>query len=255
MIKTILITGATAGIGKATAERFASEGHRLMINGRRKWRLEEIAASLQRDHNVEVLPLCFDVRDRAGVESALGSLPGEWQRIDILVNNAGLAAGLDPVQDASADDWDTMVDTNVKGLLYVSEAVVPLMIRQGHGHIFNIGSIAGRDVYPKGSVYCATKFAVDALTRGMRIDLLAHGIKVTLVSPGAVRTEFSLVRFKGDAERAEKVYRGYEPLQAEDVAEVIHYISTLPNRVNINDILIMPQAQANATTFHKIQTI
>lgn len=255
MIKTILITGATAGIGKATAERFAAEGHRLMINGRRKWRLEEIAASLKRDHNVEVLPLCFDVRDRAGVESALGSLPGEWQRIDILVNNAGLAAGLDPVQDASADDWDTMVDTNVKGLLYVSEAVVPLMIRQGHGHIFNIGSIAGRDVYPKGSVYCATKFAVDALTRGMRIDLLAHGIKVTLVSPGAVRTEFSLVRFKGDAERAEKVYRGYEPLQAEDVAEVIHYISTLPNRVNINDILIMPQAQANATTFHKIQTI
>lgn len=255
MIKTILITGATAGIGKATAERFAAEGHRLMINGRRKWRLEEIAASLKRDHNVEVLPLCFDVRDRAGVESALGSLPGEWQRIDILVNNAGLAAGLDPVQDASADDWDTMVDTNVKGLLYVSEAVVPLMIRQGHGHIFNIGSIAGRDVYPKGSVYCATKFAVDALTRGMRIDLLAHGIKVTLVSPGAVRTEFSLVRFKGDAERAEKVYRGYEPLQAEDVAEVVHYISTLPNRVNINDILIMPQAQANATTFHKIQTI
>lgn len=252
MVKTILITGATAGIGKATATCFARDRHRLIIIGRRHELLEKIAETLRQDFNAEVLPLTLDVRERAEVETVLGNLPQPWSRIDILVNNAGLAAGLDPVQDASLDDWDAMIDTNVKGLLYVSRAIIPGMVRQGHGHIFNIGSIAGREVYPKGNVYCATKYAVDALTQGMRIDLLPHGIKVTQVSPGATETEFSIVRFKGDVERAARVYQGYEPLQADDIADIIHFISTLPDRVNVNDILVMPQAQANATTFHKI---
>ncbi|MBW6460987.1 MAG: SDR family oxidoreductase [Bacteroidales bacterium] len=252
MKKTVLITGATAGIGKATAYRFAAENHRVIITGRRKALLEKVAVDLRDKFQAEVLPLAFDVRDRSAVEQHLGNLPDDWKAIDILVNNAGLAAGLDPVHEANPGDWDLMIDTNVKGLLYVSKVIIPIMVRQGHGHIFNIGSIAGKEVYPKGSVYCATKHAVDALTRGMRMDLLPHGIKVTQIAPGATETEFSLVRFKGDRERAEKVYKGYEPLEGEDVAEIIHFISILPERVNVNDILIMPMAQASATIFHKM---
>jgi 3-hydroxy acid dehydrogenase/malonic semialdehyde reductase len=252
MPKTILITGATAGIGKATAYRFAKEGHRLILTGRRKEKLKEIKADLEANYNAEVVILDFDIRKREDTETKVGSLEGSWRKIDILVNNAGLAAGLDPVDIASPDDWDTMIDTNIKGLLYISSVIIPWMKEQGSGHIFNVGSIAGKEVYHRGSVYSATKHAVDALTKGMRIDLLPYGIKITQISPGAVETEFSIVRFKGDTERAKQVYKGYEPLQGEDVAEVIHYISTLPARVNVNDILIMPQAQANATTFHKI---
>ena len=251
MPKTILITGATSGIGKATAYRFAKENYRLILTGRRDELLGDIAADLKGKFHAEVLPLSFDIRKKAEVEKSLEDIPEEWKKIDILVNNAGLAAGLDPVDLASTDDWDTMIDTNIKGLLYISRKVIPWMIGQGSGHIFNIGSIAGKEVYPKGSVYSATKHAVDALSKGMRIDLLPYGIKVTQVSPGAVETEFSNVRFKGDLERASMVYKGYEPLQGDDIAGIIHFISTLPARVNVNDILVMPQAQANATTFHK----
>ncbi len=251
MPKTILITGATSGIGKATAYRFAKENYRLILTGRRKELLGNIAADLKGKFDAEVMPLSFDIRKKPEVEKSLEDLPEEWKKIDILVNNAGLAAGLDPVELASTDDWDTMIDTNIKGLLYISRKVIPWMIGQGSGHIFNIGSIAGKEVYPKGSVYSATKHAVDALSKGMRIDLLPYGIKVTQVSPGAVETEFSNVRFKRDLERASQVYKGYEPLQGDDIAEIIHFISTLPARVNVNDILVMPQAQANATTFHK----
>jgi len=251
MPKTILITGATSGIGKATTYRFAKENYRLILTGRRDELLGDIAADLKGKFHAEVLPLSFDIRKKAEVEKSLEDLPEEWKNIDILVNNAGLAACLDPVDLASTDDWDTMIDTNVKGLLYISRKVIPWMIGQGRGHIFNIGSIAGKEVYPKGSVYSATKHAVDALSKGMRIDLLPYGIKVTQVSPGAVETGFSNVRFKGDLERASMVYKGYEPLQGDDIAGIIHFISTLPARVNVNDILVMPQAQANATTFHK----
>lgn len=251
-MKTILITGATAGIGKATAYRFAQEHHRLIIIGRRKELLQGIAGDIRNKFKIEVLPLDFDIRIKKEVEKNLDGMPPEWKNIDILINNAGLAAGLDPVHTASTDDWDTMIDTNIKGLLYVSRKIIPWMIGQGSGHIFNVGSIAGKEVYPKGSVYCATKHAVDALTKGMRIDLLPYGIKVTQISPGAVETEFSNVRFRGDTERAKLVYKGYEPLKGEDVAEVIHFISGLPQRMNVNDIVVMPQAQANATTFNKM---
>jgi 3-hydroxy acid dehydrogenase / malonic semialdehyde reductase len=252
MTRTILITGATSGIGEATAFRFAKEEYRLILTGRRKERLTKIAAELQEKFLAEVYLLSFDIRKRAEVEKSLDSLPDEWKKIDILVNNAGLAAGLDPVNLASTDDWDTMIDTNIKGLLYISRKIIPWMIAQGSGHIFNIGSIAGKEVYPKGNVYSATKHAVDALTKGMRLDLLQYGIKVTQICPGAVETEFSNVRFKGDLERASLVYKGFEPLQGNDIAEIIQFISTLPARVNVNDILVMPQAQANVTTFHKI---
>jgi NADP-dependent 3-hydroxy acid dehydrogenase YdfG len=251
MKKIILITGATAGIGKATAYRFATAKYNLILTGRRIELLESVGEDLRQKFNVEVITLCFDIRNKSEVESNLENLPGDWKQIDILVNNAGLAAGLDPVDTANTDDWDTMIDTNVKGLLYVSRKIIPWMKEQGRGHIFNIGSIAGKEVYPRGSVYCASKHAVDALTKGMRIDLLPYGIKVTQISPGAVETEFSMVRFKGDEERAKMVYKGYEPLHGEDVADVIYFISTLPSRVNVNDILVMPQAQANATTFNK----
>ncbi len=251
MPKTILITGATSGIGKATAYRFAAENHRLIITARRGDLLQEIAADIKSKFITEIFPLPFDIRKKEEVVRSLEGLPADWKNIDILVNNAGLAAGLDPVDTASIDDWDNMIDTNIKGLLYVSHVIIPWMVKQGSGHIFNIGSIAGKEVYPKGSVYAATKHAVDALTKGMRIDLLPHGIKVTQISPGAVETGFSAVRFKGDLERAKQVYKGYEPLLGEDVAEIIHFISTLPGRVNVNDILVMPQAQANATTFYK----
>ncbi|RLD35140.1 MAG: NAD(P)-dependent oxidoreductase [Bacteroidetes bacterium] len=251
MNKIALITGATSGIGRACARRFASEGHDLIITGRRKERLDKLSSELKEKYNINILPLNFDVRMREKVSEAIASLPDKWKEIDILINNAGLAAGLNPVQKGVIDDWEQMIDTNIKGLLYMTRAIAPLMIQQGHGHIINIGSIAGKEVYPNGNVYCATKHAVDALTKGIRIDLVHHGIRVSQIAPGAVETEFSEVRFKGDTEKAGQVYKGYEPLHAEDIAEVTYYVTTLPAHVTINDLVIMPTAQASATVMHK----
>ena len=242
------ITGATAGIGQASAELFAKNGYNIIITGRRKERLDAFAAQLKADHNVDVLPLNFDVRDLEQVEAAIASIPAEWRKINVLVNNAGLAAGLNSIQEGAIGDWERMIDTNIKGLLYMTRNLAPIMIENRFGHIVNIGSIAGKEVYANGNVYCATKHAVDALSKAMRIDLLPHNIKVTAVNPGMVETEFSLVRFNGDDERAKNVYKGLEPLRAEDIAETIYWIATRPAHVNINDILIMPAAQANATT-------
>jgi 3-hydroxy acid dehydrogenase / malonic semialdehyde reductase len=251
MSKTVLITGATSGIGEATARLFAQKGCRLILTGRREDRLNEVSDKIKILHKVEVLPLCFDVRKFAEVKQAIESIPGEWTKIDILVNNAGLAAGLSPIQEGSFDDWEQMIDTNIKGLLYVTRLIVPGMIKNGHGHIVNIGSIAGKEAYANGNVYCATKSAVDALTKSMRIDLVQHGIKVTQIAPGAIETEFSLVRFKGDSQRAASVYKGFEPLHAGDIADAIWYVTSLPAHVTINDLVIMPTAQANATTIHR----
>ncbi len=253
MKKIILITGATSGFGKATAEIFAHNGHDLIITGRRGNLLEELSARLKNEYKVEVLPLCFDVRIRADVEKAIFGLPEKWKKIDVLVNNAGLASGLSPIQEGDYDDWEKMIDTNVKGLLYMTRTVAPMMIANGKGHIVNVGSIAGKETYPNGNVYCATKYAVDSLTKGMRIDLLTHGIKVTQVAPGAADTEFSVVRFHGDKQRADNVYKGFQPLKPEDVASVIYYVTTLPDHVNINDLVIMPTAQASSMHFDKKQ--
>ena len=250
MYPIALITGATSGIGEATACKLAEEGYDLILTGRRKTRLTQLKNKLEQ-LNVRLLPLCFDLRDEQSVNEALASLPKEWRAIDLLVNNAGMAAGLEAVQEGNIDDWNRMIDTNVKGLLYVTRAVTPGMIERGRGHIINIGSIAGKEVYPNGNVYCATKHAVDALTKGMRIDLLPHGIKVGQICPGAVETEFSLVRFHGDADRAKKVYEGFESLVAGDIAACIHFMVTRPPHVNINDMVVMPTAQANSTLFHK----
>jgi 3-hydroxy acid dehydrogenase/malonic semialdehyde reductase len=246
MSKIALITGATAGIGEACARIFAREGYNLILTGRRLDRLEKLAHHLNDKYNVEVAVSSFDVRNRDEVVENLEALPAEWKKVNILVNNAGLSQGLDPIQNGSYDDWDTMIDTNVKGLLYVSRVVSNWMISNGNGHIINLGSIAGKEVYANGNVYCATKHAVDALNKGMRIDLLPHGIKVTAVHPGAVETEFSEVRFKGDKERAKKVYEGFEPLVADDIAETIWFVASRPAHVNINDLVIMPTAQATA---------
>lgn len=251
MRKITLITGATSGIGLACAQRFAKEGHNLIITGRRKERLNAIAIKLQQEHDVQVLPICFDITSNQEVIDAIESLPQEWKVIEILVNNAGLAAGLNPLQGGVIDDWEQMINTNIKGLLYISRVVTPMMIGQGFGHVINIGSIAGKEVYPNGNVYCATKHAVDALSKSMRIDLVTHGIRVTQIAPGAVETEFSEVRFKGNKERAKSVYNGYIPLHADDVAEVTYYVTTMPKHVNINDLVIMPTAQASATVFNK----
>ena len=249
----ILITGATSGFGEATARRFAAEGWRIIITGRRKERLEALRKELEGLHGTVEGPavvhvLHFDVRDHDAVVHALASLPPAWQAIDVLVNNAGLAAGLDPIQDGRLDDWERMLDTNVKGLLHVSRAVIPGLIARGRGHIINIGSTAGKEVYPKGNVYCASKHAVDALTKGMRQDLLPHGIKVTQVAPGMAETEFSVVRFHGDEARAKQVYQGLQPLRPEDIAELVHYVTTLPPHVCVNDLVVTPTAQANSTT-------
>jgi 3-hydroxy acid dehydrogenase / malonic semialdehyde reductase len=244
--KTALITGATSGFGKAIATLFAQNGCRVIINGRRKDRLDVLAEKLQKDFSADVLVLPFDVRHFDEVKSAIESLPVEWRMIDILVNNAGLAQGLSDIQDGSLDDWETMIDTNVKGLLYVTKAVAPLMIERKQGHIINIGSIAGKEVYPKGNVYCATKHAVDALSKSMRIDLLPHNIKVTAINPGLAETEFSIVRFKGDEQRAKQVYEGLTPLYAEDIAELAWFAVTRPAHVNINDMSVTPTAQATA---------
>jgi 3-hydroxy acid dehydrogenase/malonic semialdehyde reductase len=251
MSKTVFITGATSGFGAACATIFAENGHRIILNGRRTDRLEHIAADLQQRFGTQCQLLPFDVRDRAAVSSAIEGLPEAWRDIDILINNAGLALGRDLFQDASLDDWDAMLDTNVKGLLYVSRAVVPGMLSRRKGHIINLGSVAGKEVYERGNVYCASKFAVDALNRSMRIDLLAGGIKVTSINPGAAETEFSLVRFKGDADTAKSVYKGFQPLSPRDVAEVIYYTTTLPAHVCINDLVLTCTAQADAIYFHK----
>ncbi len=252
MQKTIFITGATSGFGKACAYAFAMDHHRLIITGRRLDRLEKEAGILREKYSIEVLTLNFDVRDRKGVQLAVESIPAGWRNIDILVNNAGLAAGSDPLQDGNIDDWEAMIDTNVKGLLYVTKNIFPLLLQSECPHIVNLGSIAGKEVYPNGNVYCATKFAVDALTRGMRIDMLSHGIKVTQVAPGAAETEFSQVRFKGDMNAAADVYKGFTPLQAEDIAAAVIWITGLPAHVNINDMVIMPTAQASPRNIHKI---
>jgi NADP-dependent 3-hydroxy acid dehydrogenase YdfG len=251
MKKIVFVTGATAGFGKAIAEIFSKNGYDIIINGRRKERLNELEKEL-RKNGADVLQLAFDVRDKQAVKQAVESLSGKWQNITILVNNAGLAQGLNLIQDGEIEDWDTMIDTNVKGLLYVSRAVMPLLIKTGNAHVFNIGSIAGKEVYQKGNVYCATKHAVDAITKAMRIDMLEHGIKVTGICPGAAETEFSLVRYKGDAEKAKNVYNGFTPLYAEDIAEIVYFAATRPAHVCINDIVITPTAQANAMYIHKV---
>ncbi len=241
------ITGATSGFGKATAELFAKNGYNVVITGRRKERLMELSAYLKSTYKVEVLYLNFDIRHLKEVEAAVNSLTPEWKKINVLVNNAGLAVGLNPIQEGVIDDWERMIDTNIKGLLYITRNLAPIMIDNGYGHIINIGSIAGKEVYANGNVYCATKHAVDALSKGMRIDLLQHNIKVTAIHPGMVETEFSIVRFKGDEERAKNVYKGVKPLSADDIAETIYWVASRPEHVNINDIIIMPTAQANPT--------
>lgn len=252
MHKIILITGATSGFGKAIALKFAKEGHNLIITGRRKELLNELTKKLIDKYNVEVLPLNFDVRKLAEVKKAISSLHGKWKNIDVLVNNAGLAVGLNPIHEGVIDDWERMIDTNVKGLLYMTRFVSPLMVARKHGHVINIGSVAGKEVYAKGNVYCGSKFAVDAITKGTRIDLLPYNIKVTHIAPGASDTEFSVVRFKGDQEMADNVYKGYKPLDPADVADEVYYVTTLPEHVNINDLVIMPTAQASTMHFHKM---
>jgi len=246
-----VITGATSGIGKAIAFQLAGQEYDLILTGRRKKLLDEISQTLASEFGIRVLPLCFDIRKREETEKYLGHLPPEWQDVDVLINNAGLAAGFHPIHEGDIADWEQMIDTNIKGLLYATRFIAPLMTARRAGHIVNISSIAGKEVYPNGNVYCATKHAVEGLTRGMRIDLLPYGIKVTSVSPGAVETEFSLVRFKGDEKRAKEVYKGYQPLKAEDVAEAVWFALSRPPHVNINDILIMPAAQANAVFFDR----
>lgn len=249
MSKTVLITGATSGIGKATAELFAIKNFNLVLCGRRQDRLDDLSKDLGKQ--TKVYTLNFDARDRNAVIDAINSLPHGFSAIDILINNAGNAHGLDPIESGNLDDWDTMLDINVKGLLYVSKAVIPKMIEQKSGHIINIGSTAGKEVYPKGNVYCASKHAVDALTKGMRIDLNQYGIRVGAVNPGAVETEFSNVRFKGDDEKAANVYKGFQPLVAQDIAETLLFVVTRPPHVNIADLIVTPTAQASATIWKK----
>jgi hypothetical protein len=252
MKKIVLITGATSGFGAAIARKFAENGHSLIITGRREALLDELTKELIKSWNVEVFPLVFDVRKHKQVEEAIETLPENWRKIDILINNAGLAVGLDPIHKGVVEDWDRMIDTNIKGLLYMTRSVAPLMVARNQGHIINIGSVAGKEVYPMGNVYSGSKFAVDAISKSSRIDLLTHNIKVTHIAPGAANTEFSLVRFKGDKQRAEMVYNGFTPLTANDVANVVFYVTTLPAHVNINELVLMPTAQASAVNFHKI---
>jgi len=250
MNNIILITGATSGFGKAIAEKFAANKWNCIITGRRKERLQQVADNLCL-HDIRVLPLVFDVQQRDEVFKHIQNLPDEWKAIDILVNNAGLALGRDSFDKASLDDWETMIDTNVKGLLYASKAVLPYMIAQGKGHIINIGSTAGKEVYMNGNVYCASKHAVDAISKAQRMDLLPYKIKVTVIHPGAAETEFSIVRFKGDEEKSKAVYEGYKPLHAEDIAEICYYCATLPSHVCINDLVVTCTAQANSFYTHK----
>ena len=250
MDKIALITGATSGIGKATAIKLAEAGYSLIITGRRGERLEALAKELAAK-GVQALPLQFDVRRQDEVRDAIAGLPAEWQAIDVLVNNAGLAVGASPIQDGIIDDWERMVDTNVKGLLYVTHEVIPLMIKRHQGHIVNLASVAGKEVYPGGNVYCATKHAVDALSKAMRVDLLKHNIKVTNIAPGMVETEFSIVRYKGDTQAADNVYKGITPLTGDDIADTIVFAVTRPAHVCLNDIQIMPTAQANSRNVNR----
>ncbi len=245
--RTVLITGASSGIGEATARAFAAAGARLVLAARRADRIEALAAELEAAHGTGSHSIQLDVRHAGVVTRMLEDLPAEWAEIDVLVNNAGLSRGLEKLHEGDISDWDEMVDTNVKGLLYVTRAVVPGMVARGRGHVINIGSIAGHEVYPGGAVYCATKFAVAAITRGLRIDLLGTPVRVTTIDPGMVETEFSLVRFHGDGERAAKVYEGMQPLTAEDVADAILYAATRPPHVNVDEVLMMATAQASAT--------
>ena len=251
MDKIILITGATSGFGKAMAEKFAAGGWNCIITGRRADRLDALAKELQSQYTIQTLSLVFDVQDREAVFTSLSNLPTAWQQIDVLVNNAGLALGRDSFENANLDDWDTMIDTNVKGMMYVTKAVLPYMTTRKKGHIINMGSVAGKEVYKDGNGYCASKYAVDALSRSMRIDLLQHKIKVTAIHPGAAETEFALVRFKGDASKAKQVYDGFTPLYAEDIANIAFYCANLPEHVCINDLVVTCTAQADAIYFHK----
>jgi hypothetical protein len=251
MNKIVLITGATAGIGKACAVKFASAKFNIIITGRRNERLIELKNQLEKEFVIEVLSLCFDVQNRQAVADAFTNLPERWQKIDVLINNAGLALGKDSFEDADMDDWETMLNTNVHGLLYVSKAVLPFMLAQKKGHIINIGSVAGKEVYEKGNVYCASKFAVDAITKAMRIDLLKNNIKVTGIHPGAVETEFSIVRFKGDDKTAQAAYDGLTPLTAADIADTVFYCVNLPDHVCINDLVITCTQQAGTYYFNK----
>jgi len=250
MMKTVFITGATSGFGEACAELFAQNGHRIIMTGRRQERLDALASKL-RNLGTQVLPLCFDVKEKSAVNNAFSTLPSDWQTIDILINNAGLASGMGHLQDGDTEDWDKMIDTNVKGLLYVSKAALPFIKNSKNGHIINIGSTAGKEVYENGNVYCASKHAVDAISKAMRIDLLKEGIKVTQICPGMAETEFSEVRFHGDKEKAKQVYKGFDVMSAKDVAEVIYYTTTLPAHLCVNDLVLTSTAQANSFYTHR----
>ena len=254
MSKIVFITGATSGFGEACAYKFAANGYNLILNGRRTDRLQKLADGLKKKYNVEVLQLPFDVQNEKAVFASIKNIPADWQAVDVLVNNAGLALGRDYFEEGNIDDWNTMIDTNVKGLLYVGKAISQLMVLRKQGHIINMGSVAGKQVYEKGNVYCASKFAVDAISQGMRIDLLRHNIKVTCINPGAAETEFSLVRFKGNEGVAKKIYDGLKPLTGEDIAEVIYYCTTLPPHVCINDLSITCTQQADAIFFNRQTT-
>jgi len=246
-----LITGATSGIGEATALLLAKNNYNIIITGRRKDRLDILQEKITAETNSEVITLNFDIRSLQQNETAINSLPEEWQNIDVLINNAGLAAGFNLIQEGVIDDWERMIDTNIKGLLYITRLISPKMIARGKGHIINISSVAGKETYPFGNVYCASKHAVQSVTKGMRIDLLKHGIKVSSVSPGAVETEFSLVRFNGDKNKAKQIYKGFTPLNAQDIADTILFIVTRPKHVNIDDVLIMPTDQAFSRDFNR----
>ena len=251
MNRIVFITGATSGIGKACAEKFAAAGDHLIINGRRKDRLYELKQSLENQYKIDILIAVFDVQNKKEVFDCINSFSGKWPSVDILINNAGLALGRDFFDEASLNDWETMLQTNVNGLLYVSKAVLPFMVERNQGHIINLGSVAGDDVYEKGNIYCASKTAVEAISRAMRIDLLQHRIKVTNIKPGAVETEFGVVRFKGDSAKAAKVYDGFTPLTGKDIAETIFYCASLPPNICINELEITPVAQANGIFFHR----
>jgi 3-hydroxy acid dehydrogenase / malonic semialdehyde reductase len=247
----VLVTGATAGFGRAIALKFAENGYDVIITGRREERLISLKNEIETQYKRKVISLCFDVRNSDDVSTALNSLSGAWKKVDVLVNNAGLAQGLSTIQEGNLDDWNTMIDTNVKGLLYVSRIVLPWLIENGKGHVINIGSVAGKYAYPKGNVYCASKHAVDAISKSMRIDMLPYGIRVTAINPGAAETEFSLVRFKGDEERAKQAYLGYVPLSADDIADIAWFAASRPAHVVLNDIIVTPLAQASPAYMHK----
>ncbi|MBA7540318.1 NADP-dependent 3-hydroxy acid dehydrogenase YdfG [subsurface metagenome] len=250
-MQTALITGATSGIGRSTAVLLAKNNYRLILCGRRKERLDNLVSDLSK--STQVCSLVFDIRDRYHVKEAVSSLSAEWQDIDVLINNAGNAHGLSSIDKGDINDWDAMIDINVKGLLYVSRVVLPGMVERKRGHVINIGSVAGKEVYPSGNVYCASKYAVDAITQGMRIDLNDHGIKVSAINPGLVETEFSMVRFKGDKEKAKNIYKGMNPLLPEDIAEIILFLLSRPKHVNIADLLVLPSAQASAVRIHRTE--